>query len=98
MLFQPPEYNKKVLYHIYNANLALLDKLNKNMVLNNRELRDLENLPSALMICYLNGFTEAKEKLITAKAVLKVYPPIYLSFKEAMRVVRKMKYDTKGEG
>jgi hypothetical protein len=40
------------------------------MVLNN-ELRDLENLPSALMICYLNGFTEAKEKLITAKAVLK---------------------------
>jgi hypothetical protein len=26
----------KVLYHIYNANLALLDKLNKNMVLNNR--------------------------------------------------------------
>jgi hypothetical protein len=31
----------KVLYHIYNANLALLDKLNKNMVLN-RELRDLK--------------------------------------------------------
>jgi hypothetical protein len=49
------------------------------------------------MICYLNGFTEAKEKLITAGSI-KVYPPIYLSFKEAMRVVRKMKYDTKGEG
>jgi hypothetical protein len=98
MLFQPPEYNKKVLHHIYNANLALLNKLSKNIILNNRELRDLENLPSALMICYLNGFTEAKEKLLTAKAVLKDYPPIYLSFKEAMRVVRKMKYDTKGEG
>jgi hypothetical protein len=42
------------------------------------------------MICYLNGFTEAKEKLITAGSI-KVYPPIYLSFKEAMRVVRKKK-------
>jgi hypothetical protein len=32
------------------------------------------------MICYLNGF--AKEKLI--KPLLKPYPQIYLSFKEAM--------------
>jgi hypothetical protein len=57
--------------------------------LNNRELRDLENLPSALMICYLNGFTEAKEKILTAKAVLKIILLYTLSFKEAMRVVRK---------
>jgi hypothetical protein len=98
MLFQPPQYNKKVLFHIYNANLALLNTLKKGFKLTERELKDLENLPSALMICYLNGFTEAKEKLIDAKAILKQYPTIYLSFKEAMRVVRKMKYDTKGEG
>jgi hypothetical protein len=98
MLFQPPQYNKKVLFHIYNANLALLNTLKKGFNLTERELKDLENLPSALMICYLNGFAEAKEKLIDAKAQLKVYPSIYLSFKEAMRVVRKMKYDTKGEG
>ena len=97
MLFQPPEYNKKLLHHIYNANLALLNRLTNKNVLDDRELRDLENLPSALMICYLNGFTEAKEKLIDAKEDLKAYPSIYLSFKEAMRVVRKMKYDTKGE-
>ena len=98
MLFQPPEYNKKVLFHIYNANLALLNTLKKGFNLTARELKDLENLPSALMICYLNGFAEAKEKLVDAKALLKQYPSIYLSFKEAMRVVRKMKYDTKGEG
>jgi hypothetical protein len=48
------------------------------------------------MICYLNGFVEAKEKLIDAKAILKQYPTIYLSFKEAMRVVRKNAIDTKG--
>ncbi|MDG2431207.1 ATP-binding protein [Flavobacterium sp.] len=98
MLFQPPEYNKKVLYHIYNANLALLLTLKKGFQLNERALKDLENLPSALLICYLNGFVEAREKLIDAKTLLKVYPTVYSSFKEAMRVVRKMKYDTKGEG
>jgi hypothetical protein len=35
------------------------------------------------MICYLNGFDDAKEKLIEAKPLLKPYPQIYLSFKEA---------------
>jgi hypothetical protein len=44
------------------------------------------------MICYLNGFDDAKEKLIEAKPLLKPYPQIYLSFKEAMRIF-EMKYD-----
>jgi hypothetical protein len=43
------------------------------------------------VICYLNGFDDAKEKLIEAKPLLKPYPQIYLSFKEAMRILRKMK-------
>lgn len=93
MLFQPPEFNRKMLYHIYNSNIALLSKLEKGFSLNEREHKDLENLPSTFMICYLNGFEEAKEKLIDAKPFLKPYPPIYLSFKEAMRILRKMKYD-----
>lgn len=93
MLFQPPAFNKKMLYHIYNANLALINKLNKGISLTNREQKDLENLPSTFMICYLNGFDDAKEKLIEAKTLLKPFPQIYLSFKEAMRVLRKMKYD-----
>jgi hypothetical protein len=45
------------------------------------------------MICYLNGFDDAKQKLIDAKAVLKPFPQVYLSFKEALRILRKMKYD-----
>jgi hypothetical protein len=45
------------------------------------------------MICYLNGFEEAKQKLIDAKVLLKPFIPIYLSFKEALRILRKMKYD-----
>jgi Domain of unknown function (DUF5929)/Putative DNA-binding domain len=93
ILFEPPIYNKKMLHHIYNTNKALLDKMEKSLPLLARELKDLENLPSTLMICYLNGFENAKERLIDAKPLLKQFPPVYLSFKEAMRVLRKMKYD-----
>jgi Domain of unknown function (DUF5929)/Putative DNA-binding domain len=93
LLFEPPEFNRKMLHHIYNTNLSLITKIEKGLVLNDRELKDLENLPSTLMICYLNGFEESKKKLIEAKPLLKTYPQVYLSFKEALRVLRKMKYD-----
>ncbi|MBS1535423.1 MAG: ATP-binding protein [Bacteroidetes bacterium] len=92
-LFQPPEFNRKMLYHIYNSTLALLEKLSKKIPLTNREIRDLEHLPATMMICYLNGFDDAKQKLIDAKLLLKPFPSVYLSFKEALRVLRKMKYD-----
>ena len=94
-LFEPPQFNKKMLHHIYNSNLALIDKLQKGIALSGREQRDLENLSSTLMICYLNGFEDAKHKLIEAKPLLKAQTnaSVYLSFKEAMRVLRKMKYD-----
>ena len=51
------------------------------------------------MICYLNGFDEAKQKLIDAKATMKAFdnPLVYLSFKEVMRILRKMKYNKKNE-
>lgn len=94
MLFQPPEFNKKMLFHIYNTNLTLIRKLQNGLSLSEREFKDLENLPSAFMICYLNGFEDAKQKLIEAKALLKPFSQVYLSFKEALRILRKMKYDT----
>ena len=93
MLFQPPEFNKKMLFHIYNSNIALLKKLQKGLSLSEREHKDLENLPSTFMICYLNGFEDARQKLIDAKPLLKPFNQVYLSFKEALRILRKMKYD-----
>lgn len=94
LLFDPPQYNRPMMHHIYNANLALLAKLSKGQPLTEREQRDLQNLPHTLMICYLNGFTDAKQKLADAKPLLKAFPlpSVYISFKEAMRVLRKMKY------
>lgn len=93
ILFQPPEFNKKMLFHIYNTNISLLSKLQKGFQLTDREQKDLENLPSTFMICYLNGFDDAKQKLIDAKPLLKPFASTYLSFKEALRILRKMKYD-----
>jgi len=95
LLFEPPQFNRKMMFHIYNSNLALLDKLHKGISLSEREKKDMQNLPHTLMVCYLNGFDEARHKLIEAKPLLKAYPEtnIYVSFKEAMRVLRKMKYD-----
>jgi len=95
MLFEPPAYNKKMLHHIYNSNLAMINKLQKGIALSEREEKDMENLSSTLMICYLNGFEEAKQKLIDAKPFLKAHKKanVYLGFKEAMRVLRKMKYN-----
>jgi hypothetical protein len=93
MLFEPPVFNKKLLHHIYNTNIALLQKLENQRILTDREQKDLENLPSTFMICYLNGFDNAKQKLIDSKLLLKPFPQIYSSFKEALRILRKMKYD-----
>ena len=84
-----------MLHHIYNANLSLLAKLQKGIELNDREEQDLENLPSTLMICSMNGFEEAKQKLEEAKLLLKEYKnqSVYISFKEVMRIFRKIKYN-----
>lgn len=99
LVFEPPAFNRKMLHHIYNANLALLIKLQKELPLSEREIKDLENLPSTLMICYINGFDDAKQKLIDAKPLLKANAnaSIYLSFKEVMRILRKMKYNKNNE-
>lgn len=44
LVFNPPEYDKKVLHHIYNSNNSILEKLKKGISLNKIELQDLNNL------------------------------------------------------
>jgi len=95
MLFEPPQYNRKMLHHIYNSSISLLKRLEKQGISGISNPKEIENLPATLMICYLNGFQEAKQKLIDAKPHLKQLEnqEPYVAFKEAMRVLRKMKYD-----
>ena len=92
LVFNPPQYDKKVLYHVYNANNSILEKLKKGISLNKVELRDLNNLPETYLICYLNLFHEAIDKLHEAKPFLKNYPEVYQKYKDTVRILRKVKY------
>ena len=93
LLFEPPQFDKKVLYHIYNANNAILEKLKKGLILTEREEIDLKNLPATYLICYLNLFHEAIDKLHEAKLYLKNHSnELFNLYKESLRILRKVKY------
>jgi hypothetical protein len=93
LLFEPPGYDKKVLHHIYNANNALLKKIQLGTLLNRQEELDLKNLPVTYLISYFNGFEDAITKLEEAKPYLKKHSnEVYQLFKEALRILRKIKY------
>ena len=93
LLFEPPKFDKKTLYHIYNTNNTILEKLKKGKPLENNEIADLQNLPATYLICYLNLFDEAIDKLHEIKPFLKAQNPnIYKSYQEAIRILRKIKY------
>ncbi|WP_300433795.1 ATP-binding protein [Christiangramia sp.] len=94
LLFEPPTFDKKTLFHIYNTNQAVIKKLKKGYELNAGDKKDLKNLPSTYLLCYLNNFTEALTKLEEAKPYIKAYSrEIYNSYKESMRILRKVKYN-----
>jgi len=93
LLFEPPQFDKKVLHHIYNANNAILEKLKKGIILNKNEERDLKNLPATYLICYLNLFHDAIDRLNEAKPYLKKHDKeLFELYKEAIRILRKVKY------
>ena len=93
LLFEPPQYDKKVLHHIFNANNAILEKLKKEITLNKNDKQDLKNLPATYLICYLNLFHDALDKLHEAKPYLKSYSEdVFSLYKESLRILRKVKY------
>ncbi|WP_179333790.1 ATP-binding protein [Winogradskyella costae] len=93
LVFEPPQFDKKVLHHIYNSNNSILKKLKKAITLSQGESKDLRNLAASYLICYLNGFDTALQKLEDMKPYLKNYNlELYFSYKETMRILRKVKY------
>ncbi|WP_324024946.1 ATP-binding protein [Maribacter sp. BPC-D8] len=93
LLFDPPIHDKEELERIYKSNNALVAKAKKNTELSIAEVKQLKYLADSYLICFLNGFEEAKERMEKARQVLKPkYPGINASLKEALRVLRKVKY------
>ena len=94
LLFEPPEYDKKMLYHIFNTNNTILEKLKKNTELSAKDFKDLEQLPATHLICYLNGFEGAKQMLEDYKEYVRAADQnVYQSLKEALRILRKVRYN-----
>ncbi|WP_422349418.1 ATP-binding protein [Flagellimonas sp.] len=94
LVFEPPQYDKKTLHHVLNTNNTILQKLKKNIGLNKVETADLMHLPATYLICYLNGFEEAKEQMEQARPLIKRQDSnIYQSLKESLRILRKVRYN-----
>ncbi|MEO9512269.1 MAG: ATP-binding protein [Flavobacteriaceae bacterium] len=94
LIFEPPQYDKKTLHHVLNTNNSLLLKLEKHITLTPAEEIDLTHLPATYLICYLNGFEEAKEQLEHARPLLKATNArVYGSLKESLRILRKVRYN-----
>ncbi|TQI69209.1 putative DNA-binding protein [Gramella sp. Hel_I_59] len=94
VIFEAPKFDKKTLYHIYNTNRSLVDKLRNGIDLNTEDLKDLRNLPSTYLLCYLNNFSDALDKLEEARPYLKNFgAEYYQSYKDSMRILRKVKYN-----
>ncbi|BAO54633.1 ATP-binding protein [Nonlabens marinus] len=94
ILFNPPYYDRRTLHHIYNANLSLLAKLSTGAILTGRELQDLRNLPETMLICQFNNVGEPIEKMKLQRQQLKNYPDTYKAYKESLRILRKVKYNS----
>lgn len=99
IVFEPPKVDKKHLYHLYNSSKSILYKLKKNSSLNQNELNDTKTIVYSLLLCYLNGIHQAKELIISHKEVLKNHKNanLYTEFKEVMRILRKLKYESNNE-
>ncbi|MBL7471887.1 ATP-binding protein [Robertkochia sediminum] len=93
LIFKPPQYDKKMLYHVFNTNNTILEKLKKGIRLSISDRRDLAQLPATHLICYLNGFEGAKQMMEDYKQYVKAQDAAtYRSLKEALRVLRKVQY------
>ncbi len=93
LIFEPPRYDRKTLYHIFNTNNTLLQKLQKNLRLTKADNEDLKLAPATYLLCYLNGFEEAREHMDTLKGLVKSRDLVtYNNLKESQRILRKVRY------
>ena len=94
LIFEPPEYDRKTLHHIFNASKALADKIRQGIPLRPSEEKDLSQLPSTLLICYLNGFESAADLMYRTREWIRGRDEtVYTSLKEAIRILRKVRYN-----
>ncbi|MFK8282883.1 ATP-binding protein [Capnocytophaga cynodegmi] len=94
LIFSPPIYDEKKICDIWSEKRVILEKIIDNQLLTEQELRQIPTLPSICLECYLNGHLEVKELLEMSRPKLKeIDIEAYKSLKEALRILRKLKYN-----
>lgn len=93
-LFEPPKFDEIRVQHIYQNNNAIVAKIEKEQALSVLEHEDVLRMPDNYLICFLHGYTDAGEQLRKIKNYIKNIEDktAYVKYKEAMRVLRKVKY------
>ena len=94
-LFKPPKYDAEVIHLIYKNCNNIVAKIDAKKPLSIVEQKDVFRLPTNYLLCYLNGFLDAPDLLEKAKNYIKNLhdKTTYVSYKEVMRVIRKVKYN-----
>jgi len=94
LLFSPPLFDEKMLHHVFNTSKELMKRLGGQGTISEAETHGINQLPETLLLCFFNGFLEAKDLLDQAKPLLKgLYPNAYNTLKESQRILRKVKYN-----
>jgi hypothetical protein len=94
-LFKPPKYDANLIHHIYMSSNEVVRKIQSKKTLTSLENQFIKKLPNNYLLCYLNGFSEAIKQLKKIKNYLKNNQDkiTYIKYKEAMRIIRKVKYN-----
>ena len=94
-LFTPPKFNNEIIQHIHQNFSEIITKIANNKPLSVTEHEDVLRLPTNALICYLHGFLDVTEKLKKAKNYIRNLEDktIYIKYKDALRVIRKVKYN-----
>lgn len=94
LMFAPPLFNLKLLHHVFNNSKFLVKKIQNYGLFTQDERLEIDALPQTLLLCYLNGFLDAKVLLEKIKPFLKgTYATSYTNLKEAQRIIRKVRYN-----
>lgn len=93
-LFEAPQFDEAMIQHIYQNNNSIIAKIEKGEALSVLEHEDVLRLPTNYLICFLHGYLDSGEQLRKAKEYIKNIDDktTYVNYKEAMRVLRKVKY------
>ena len=93
-LFTPPNLDDVRMRHLYEYNNLIIAKIERGIPLSVLEHEDVSRMPTNYLLCSLHGFEDAALQLKRAKNYIKNLDDTttYVKFKEAIRVLRKVKY------